>query len=267
MLKTGNRLNTGTFRGDAQAFKLDNLLKLADVKAANGTTLLHFVIQEIVKSEAARAARLSGSADPTTPSTPSTPQSPNSSHFAANLEAAMNNTQSENVNGVDSKRMGMAVVLGLPTELSNVKKAGAMDASGLKQAVVKLVNGLQGIKSQVQEGKFTEPQGMECKVKDSAIDLSEDSFQAVMEAFVKKAETNVSTAEKRFNEVFEAVKKVSMYFYGEAAAKDDKQPLKVFVVVREFLGMLEQACKDVMKSIAPPSKSNTLSPLKPQKKG
>ncbi|KAL9273688.1 Formin-like protein, partial [Drosera capensis] len=44
VLKTGNRMNVGTNRGDAHAFKLDTLLKLVDVKGADGkTTLLHFV--------------------------------------------------------------------------------------------------------------------------------------------------------------------------------------------------------------------------------
>jgi hypothetical protein len=31
VLKTGNRMNAGTFRGGAQTFKLDTLLKLSDV--------------------------------------------------------------------------------------------------------------------------------------------------------------------------------------------------------------------------------------------
>uniref|UniRef100_M1AVU2 Formin-like protein n=1 Tax=Solanum tuberosum TaxID=4113 RepID=M1AVU2_SOLTU len=56
--KTGNRMNDGTFRGGAQAFKLDTLLKLSDVKGIDGkTTLLHFVVQEIIRSEGIRAAR------------------------------------------------------------------------------------------------------------------------------------------------------------------------------------------------------------------
>ncbi|KAL0315034.1 UNVERIFIED_CONTAM: Formin-like protein 5 [Sesamum calycinum] len=58
VLKTGNRMNDGTFRGGAQAFKLDTLLKLSDVKGIDGkTTLLHFVVQEIIRSEGIRAAR------------------------------------------------------------------------------------------------------------------------------------------------------------------------------------------------------------------
>ena len=52
VLKTGNRMNVGTARGGAMAFKLDTLLKLADVKGADGkTTLLHFVVQEMTRSQ------------------------------------------------------------------------------------------------------------------------------------------------------------------------------------------------------------------------
>ncbi|KAI3935262.1 hypothetical protein MKW92_013250 [Papaver armeniacum] len=48
VLKTGNRMNVGTNRGDAHAFKLDTLLKLVDVKGTDGkTTLLHFVKTDI----------------------------------------------------------------------------------------------------------------------------------------------------------------------------------------------------------------------------
>ncbi|XP_078155716.1 formin-like protein 1 [Carex rostrata] len=52
VLKTGNRINSGTHRGDAKAFKLDTLLKLGDIKSNDGkTTLLHFIILEVIKSE------------------------------------------------------------------------------------------------------------------------------------------------------------------------------------------------------------------------
>ena len=52
MLKTGNRMNVGTNRGDDHAFKLYTLLELVDVKGTNRkTTLLHFVVQEIIRAE------------------------------------------------------------------------------------------------------------------------------------------------------------------------------------------------------------------------
>ena len=39
VLATGNLLNTGTNRGNAQGIKLDTLMKLADVKVMPGRTL------------------------------------------------------------------------------------------------------------------------------------------------------------------------------------------------------------------------------------
>ncbi|CBI24709.3 unnamed protein product, partial [Vitis vinifera] len=59
VLKTGNRMNVGTNRGDAHAFKLDTLLKLVDIKGTDGkTTLLHFVVQEIIRAEGSLACKL-----------------------------------------------------------------------------------------------------------------------------------------------------------------------------------------------------------------
>ncbi|KAL5737815.1 hypothetical protein ACOSP7_030576 [Xanthoceras sorbifolium] len=57
VLKTDNRINDGTFHGGAQAFKLDTLLKLADVKGVAGKP--HYCIllfRRIIRSEGVRAA-------------------------------------------------------------------------------------------------------------------------------------------------------------------------------------------------------------------
>ena len=51
VLKIGNQMNSGTYRGGAQDFNLNTVLKLADVKGTDGkTTLVHFVVQEIIRS-------------------------------------------------------------------------------------------------------------------------------------------------------------------------------------------------------------------------
>jgi hypothetical protein len=52
VLAVGNHLNGGSCRGSASGFKLDTLLKLMDVKGKNKrTTLLHFVVAELLKSD------------------------------------------------------------------------------------------------------------------------------------------------------------------------------------------------------------------------
>lgn len=52
VLELGNHLNAGTHRGGAVGFKLDTLLKLADIKAVDKrTSLLQFVIEQLRKQD------------------------------------------------------------------------------------------------------------------------------------------------------------------------------------------------------------------------
>ena len=250
VLKTGNRLNMGTFRGDAQAFKLDTLLKLADVKGVdNKTTLLHFVIQEIDKLESARVARLAGK-DVNSPPSPNTPNSPTMPNFSANLEAAMATENAQNPNGdSEAKRMGMGMVMRLPEELSMVSKAGGLDLNMLQQSVQKLIKNFQEVKTQVREGKYTAPEPGS-SVGSRSIDLTRDIFQQAMEKFIEEADADVASVQEELSEVLEAVKQVNTYFYGNEAARNDFEHLKVFVVVRQFLIMLEKACNDVIRDNA-----------------
>jgi hypothetical protein len=109
VLKTGKRMNVGTNRGDAEAFKLDTLLKLADVKGTDGkTTLLHFVVQEIIRTE---GARLSGT-----------------NHI----------TSSTLTEDVKCGRLGLQVVSNLSSELSNGNRAATVDSEALSSNVFKL---------------------------------------------------------------------------------------------------------------------------------
>ncbi|KAG8379074.1 hypothetical protein BUALT_Bualt07G0050400 [Buddleja alternifolia] len=55
ILKAGNRMNAGTNRGNAKGFDLNALRRLSDVKSTNGkTTLLHFVVEQVVRAEGER---------------------------------------------------------------------------------------------------------------------------------------------------------------------------------------------------------------------
>jgi len=256
VLKTGNRLNMGTFRGDAKAFKLDTLLKLADVKGVDGkTTLLHFVIQEIIKAEGARAARLAGFYDATTPtSTSSTCTTPNStsspssplSHFARSMEAELERCQNDDSKD-DFRKIGMDVVKGIPTELDHVRKAGGLDILALRLAVSRLHSGLEDMKSTLETLRVSSEE-IVLENPTTTYELTDDVFREKMLAFVTEAEAEVGVVQSDLELVLASVKDISIYFYGEADTVKSTQPLKVFVVMREFLAMLEQACKDVMKT-------------------
>ncbi|KAM1514925.1 hypothetical protein COP1_014145 [Malus domestica] len=76
VLNTGNRMNVGTNRGDAQAFKLDTLLKLVDVrrlKSRNGWEISARIWKSrtpldlsmsLLETEPKDVGKLSGGQDP-----------------------------------------------------------------------------------------------------------------------------------------------------------------------------------------------------------
>ncbi|KAJ9540821.1 LOW QUALITY PROTEIN: hypothetical protein OSB04_027327 [Centaurea solstitialis] len=192
VLRTGNRMNVGTNRGEATAFKLDTLLKLVDIKGTDGkTTLLHFVVQEIIRSEGT---------DPD-----ANPES-NEGHF---------------------KKQGLQVVGGLSRELSNVKKAAGMDSDVLSGYVVKLEMGLQKIRLAGHE----------------KADMQGNFFDS-MKIFLKAAEIEIAKIKIDERKALASVRDVTAYFHGDTA-REGAQPFRIFMIVRDFLRILDQVCKEV----------------------
>jgi hypothetical protein len=185
VLKTGNRMNVGTARGGAMAFKLDTLLKLADVKGTDGrTTLLHFVVQEMVRS------------------------------------------QKPPIRTAD----GQDIVAGLSAELTNVKKTATIDLDVLTTSVSGLAQGLSRIKELVG--------------KDLAGDERGRCFVDLMAPFVVQAVDVIGELEDGERQVLAHVRDITEYYHGDVS-KDEASPLRIFVIVRDFLGMLERVYKEV----------------------
>lgn len=197
VLKTGNRMNVGTDRGDAHAFKLDTLLKLVDVKGTDGkTTLLHFVVQEIIKSEGAHLSSVSPH-------------------------------QNSIVDDTKYRKLGLQVVSRLSSELSNVKKAAAMDAEVLGSEVSKLSKGIWNILEVVKLNEATS-----------------HKFTDSMNSFIKKAEEEIIKIQARESVALSLVKEITEYFHGNSA-KEEAHPFRIFMVVRDFLTILDRVCKEV----------------------
>ncbi|KGN57957.1 formin-like protein 5 [Cucumis sativus] len=212
VLKTGNRMNDGTFRGGAQAFKLDTLLKLSDVKGKDGkTTLLHFVVQEIIRTEGIRAAR-NGTGS----------QSFSSTSSKNLLDETTNDTEEH------YRTLGLQVVSGLSGELQNVKKAATIDADALTGTVSKLGHALLKTRDFVNK----DMQGLG----------EESQFHETLKVFVQNAEADIMALLEEEKRIMELVKSTGDYFHGNAG-KDEG--LRLFVIVRDFLIMIDKTCREI----------------------
>ncbi|KAK4420721.1 Formin-like protein 5 [Sesamum alatum] len=230
VLKTGNRMNDGTFRGGAQAFKLDTLLKLSDVKGIDGkTTLLHFVVQEIIRSEGIRAAR-------------SLKEMRSMSSFKS--EDLMEDVAQDSDENLRS--LGLQVVSGLPNELENVRKAALVDADTVTGTVAKL--GFSLTKAE----EF---------LKSDMMDIAEDNgFRQTLDCFLQTASSDVKWLLSEEKRITGLMKSTADYFHGNAG-KDEG--LRLFTIVRDFLIILEKVCKEV-KNIPPkPSRGASSKELSP----
>ncbi|KAK4349338.1 hypothetical protein RND71_032093 [Anisodus tanguticus] len=213
VLRTGNRMNVGTKRGDARAFKLDSLLKLVDIKGADGkTTLLHFVLHETIRAE---GPRLSDADADLTPNVEENHQS-----------SSRDETEFRN---------GLQVISNLSNELANVKKAALMDSDILSNEVAKLAAGVAKITDVLklnQELVFGE---------------SWTKFSGSMNGFLKIAEGEIINIQAQEDVALSMVKELTEYFHGDLAAKEESRLIRIFMVVRDFLSILDQVCKDQAK--------------------
>lgn len=224
VLKTGNRMNDGTFRGGAQAFKLDTLLKLADVKGTDGkTTLLHFVVEEIIRSEGIRAARAAK-------------ETRSMSSFKSDdlIEDSNQESSEEHL-----RSLGLQVVSSVGNELENVKKAAILDTDSLTGTVSKLGHAIVKARNFLNSDMKNIPH--------------ENGFHQTLSSFVQNAEVDVRWSLEEEKRIMTLVKNTADYFHG-SSAKDEG--LRLFVIVRDFLIILDKVCKEVKKSPRKPNRTS-----------
>ncbi|PKA55947.1 Formin-like protein 1 [Apostasia shenzhenica] len=209
VLKTGNHMNVGTNHGDAQAFRLDSLLKLVDIKGSDRkTTLLHFVVQEIIRAEGARISTSGSSIS-----------KPHSTTIGDDLEC---------------RRHGLKLVSQLGSQLSNVKNAASIDSEVLSSYVLKLAGGIGRVREVIRLNENLSP--MENRKR----------FHESMISFLKKAEGEIVNLQAKEGTAFSLVKEMTEYFHGNAA-NEEAHPFRIFMIIRDFLNYLDQVCKEIGK--------------------
>ncbi|XP_062009516.1 formin-like protein 3 [Rosa rugosa] len=228
VLKTGNRMNDGTYRGGAQAFRLDTLLKLADVKGTDGkTTLLHFVVQEIIRYEGMKAARRARE---------SSRSMTNSSMSTEEFVEEVGEESAEHY-----RNLGLQVVSGLSDELQDVKKAAVVDADSLTATVSNIGTNL------IKARDFVNT--------DLKNNLDEDSeFHRALASFLERAEGETTFLLEEEKRITTLVKSTADYFHGNAM-KDEG--IRLFAIVRDFLVILNKVCAEIRMQAMKQAKTNS----------
>jgi Formin Homology 2 Domain len=222
VLKAGNRMNAGTARGNAQAFNLASLRKLSDVKATDGSiTLLHFIVEEVVRAEGKRSAINSNFGLRRTSSIAS-----NASNRSGEDSSAAAAVRAER--HLEYMQLGLPIVGRISSEMASVKRAAGIDYDALV-AICPLL-----------EGRLS-------KIKRFLTSSAGDAFAREMQGFVHVAEQEISSVNVEQDRVLELVKRTTEYYHVGASKDRSAPPLQLFVIVKDFLGMVDKACVDIMK--------------------
>ncbi|CAK9177304.1 unnamed protein product [Ilex paraguariensis] len=239
ILKTGNRMNAGTARGNAQGFNLSSLQKLSNVKSTDGkTTLLHFVVEQVVRSEGKRCV-IHRNHDLSRGNSQS---SKNSDHHSNSLTA-------KEVREKEYLLLGLPVLGGLSTEFSNVKKAASIDYDSFINKCSSLT------------GRVTEIRQLVAQCSSSG----RGGFVREMKGFLEECEEELKVVREEQTRVMELVKRTTEYYQAGVFKDKGTHLLQIFVVVKDFLGMVDQVCIDITRTLQKRNMNNvaTSLPLSP----
>lgn len=211
ILKAGNRMNVGTSRGNAQAFNLTALQKLSDVKSTDGkTTLLHFVVEEVIRAEGKKCVL--------------------SRKKNLNRSDTQNPEISQNDDEKDREyiKLGLPIVGGLSDEFSSVKKAASLNYDTISTTCSLLSFHVDEIRRNIKQ-------------------WGSGNFVKEINNFVEVAEMELKVVKEEQTRIMEIVMKTTEYYQVGSAKDKEKNPLQIFAIVKDFLGMVDKVCIDVAR--------------------
>ncbi|KAK1381397.1 hypothetical protein POM88_028141 [Heracleum sosnowskyi] len=224
VLKAGNQMNAETSRENVQAFNLTSLQKLSDVKSTDGnTTLLHFVVEEVVRAEGKRCVI-------------NRSRSLNGSSRAIRNSGGRMLEKSMTVEDMENEyiMLGLPIVGGISSQFSNAKKAATLDYDVLNKACSALSDDVAEIRKLVGE----------CAVSGGG-----EGFIKKMKIFLDATEGELRLVRKEFTRIMELVKRKTEYYQAGASKEKGAQPLLLFLIVKDFLAMVDQVCIDITRNM------------------
>ncbi|KAI4384256.1 hypothetical protein MLD38_002433 [Melastoma candidum] len=229
ILKAGNRMNKGTSRGNAQAFKLTSLRKLSDVKSTDGkTTLLNFVVEEVIRAEGKRCVinRDRG-------------LSQSSSHGSTTSMISEPSKPKED-REKEYMMLGLPLVGGMSLEFLNVKRAAVIDYNSFSTSCESLSARASEIQHLMSE-----------RCSEGGL------FAKEMEGFLRSAEEELSVLRRQQAEAMNLIRGTTEYYQSGAGRQKGGNPLQLFLIVKDFLAMVDRACVEITRKQQQKAKMRT----------
>ncbi|XP_073266977.1 LOW QUALITY PROTEIN: formin-like protein 4 [Populus alba] len=221
--------------GNSQAFNPTSLRKLSDVKSTDGkTTLLHFVVKEVVRSEGKRYVLNRNRSLSRNIS-----QRSNSSSVISEISTSKEKREKEYM------MLGLPAVGGLSTEFSNVKKAALIDYVAFASTC------------SVLEARAREVRAF---VSQCAPANGEGGFVKEMKGFLEAAEEELKSLTKEQTRVMELVKKTTEYYHAGASKDQEAHEIQLFATIKDFLYMVDQACVMLARNLQRKTPSSSIEP-------
>lgn len=243
ILKAGNRMNAGTTRGNAQGFNLTALRRLSDVKSTDGkTTLLHFVVEQVIRSEGKRRLINRNHKLGST-----------SNFREKNVDPISDTKNSNEEKDREHLMLGLPVVESLNTEFTNVKKAASMDYESLISMCSILTTRVHEIKQ--------------------LLNRESGGFIKEMKGFLEDCQEELNVVREEEKKVMELVRKTTAYYQTGGSKDKGGNPLQLFVIVKDFLNNVDRVCGEITKKLqkkkvgtsagsSPPSSPTPRSPVR-----
>lgn len=229
ILRAGNHMNAGTARGNAKGFNLTALQKTSYIKSTNGKiTLLQFVVEQIALAEGKRCVQ-NRKRD-----CESSNQDPNS------------HTDSE-YSEKEILQLGLSILGDLNTEYSNVKKAATINHDVLVNQCSSLTFCVSEIKQLINQ----------CSID------KRGNYVNDMKSFIEGCEDELRIVREEQTRVMQLVKRTTEFYQAGASNEKQGHPLQIFILVRDFLDMVDQACTDTARKHQRSAKTVQSSPRMP----